>query len=235
MAAAAVTLRARKLLRRALVAPFDRQLVRELEREIVGRCESVLDLGCGRASPIGHFSTRLTRCVGVDAFEPYLQESVEAGIHSDYRCLDVMQIDRNFEPASFDCVVALDLIEHLTKQDGVALLDKMERIASRKVVVFTPNGFVPQQSYDGNALQQHLSGWEVDEMRQRGYRVLGVHGWKPLRGELGRAKWPPRRLWELIALWTQPLVRDRPDHAFHLLCIKDLSASEAEVQTPTDS
>jgi SAM-dependent methyltransferase len=233
MSTPTVTSQARNLLRRTLVAPFDRQLVRELEREIVGSCTSLLDLGCGRASPIGHFATRLTRCVGVDAFEPYLRESVEAGIHSDYRCLDVMEIDRNFAPASFDCVVALDLIEHLPRPAGLELLDMMERIASRKVIVFTPNGFVPQESYDGNEWQRHLSGWTAEEMEQRGYRVLGLHGWKPLRGELGQARWQPRRLWEMVALWTQPLVRQRPRQAFHLLCIKDLPAPAPDVQTPT--
>jgi hypothetical protein len=217
-------------LRRALVAPFDAQLVRELERELVGSCGTLLDLGCGRSSPVGRFSGRLSRCVGVDAFEPYLQESVAAGIHSEYRCQDVMEIDEAFEPGSFDCVIALDLLEHLTKNDGSELLRMMERVASRKVVVFTPNGFLAQAAYDGNALQQHLSGWDAGEMERRGYRVIGLHGWKPLRGERGVARWKPRALWELLALWTQPLVRLHPAHAFHLLCIKDVSAPAAEAE-----
>ena len=194
----------------------------ELEAEVVGSCSSLLDLGCGRASPVGAFSRKLEHCVGVDLFEPYLQESVAAGIHSDYRCLDVMQIGQHFEEDAFDCVVALDLIEHLPKEAGLDLLQAMEKVARKKVIVFTPNGFVPQRPYDGNPFQEHLSGWSVDEMRSRGYRVLGIHGWKPLRGELGAARGRPRPLWELIALWSQPLVLHRPAQAFHLLCVKDL-------------
>jgi hypothetical protein len=220
-------MRARHVLRRALIEPFDRQLVRELESEIVGHCDSLLDLGCGRSSPVGSFSHRLGRCVGIDAFEPYLRESVAAGIHSDYCCLDVMQIEQHFGPESFDCVVALDLVEHLPKADGEELLGIMERTAARKVVVFTPNGFQPQQPYDDNPLQQHLSGWKVDEMRHRGYRVIGLHGWKPLRGERGIARGHPRRIWETVALWTQPFVREHPAHAFHLLCVKDKSRHES--------
>lgn len=212
------------VLRRALVEPFDRQLIRELGREIGDDCRSLLDLGCGRSSPVGQISSRIERCVGVDAFEPYLQQSVAAGIHTDYRCTDVMRIDEHFPPGSFDCVVALDLIEHLPKASGMELLHRMETIAARKVIVFTPNGFVPQAPYDDNPFQEHLSGWEVDELSARGYRILGLHGWRPLRGELGVARWKPRRLWELVALWTQPLVRQHPTSAFHLLCIKDIQA-----------
>ena len=222
MVAAALKPGARGLLRRALIDPFDQQLRRELERELVGSCETVLDLGCGRASPLGHFSRGFRRCVGVDLFEPYLQESVAAGIHTAYECIDVMDIARHFEPREFDCVVALDLIEHLPKDTGLELLRMMETIAARKVVVFTPNGFVPQQAYDGNPWQEHRSGWDVSEMESRGYRIVGLHGWKRLRGELGRARLRPARLWELVALWTQPAVRRHPRNAFHLLCVKDV-------------
>lgn len=212
----------RRLARRVLVEPFDRQLERELEREIVGSCDSLLDLGCGHSSPVRSFSHRLRRCVGVDLFEPYLKRSVAAGIHSEYRCLDVLTVGEHFEPESFDCIIALDLLEHLPREKGLELLRAMERLAARKVVVFTPNGFVPQAPYDENPFQEHLSGWSVEEMRDRGYRVRGLYGWKPLRGERGEPKWRPRRLWDTVALLTQPLVREHPEQAFHLLCIKDV-------------
>jgi hypothetical protein len=221
MAAAAAT---KEALRRVLVEPFDRQLERELEAELGEGIETLLDLGCGYDSPVGRVAPGLSRSVGVDLFEPYLQRSVETGIHTEYRCMDVLAAGDHFGPASFDCVVALDLIEHLPHEKGLQLLEMMERLAARKIVIFTPNGFIPQAALDDNPFQRHQSGWSAEEMRGRGYRVLGLHGWKPLRGELGVARWKPRPLWELIALWSQPLVRSRPDHAFHILCIKDLPA-----------
>lgn len=224
MSATGTLLRSTKrVLRRRIVEPFDRQLVRELESEIVGRCETLLDLGCGRSSPIGQISAKPPHCVGVDLFEPYLRDSVAAGIHTDYLCLDVMEIERHVGPSSFDCVVALDLIEHLPEVRGFRLLELMERVARRKVIVFTPNGFVSQAPYDGNPFQEHLSGWTVDTMLGLGYRVIGLHGWKPLRRELGVARLRPRAVGELLALWSQPFVRQRPEHAFHLLCVKDLA------------
>ena len=211
-------------LRRLLIAPFEDPLPRLLEQEIVGSCASLLDIGCGFDSPVKRFAGRLERTVGIDVHAPSLERSRAAGIHSEYQALDATDIESRFGPRSFDCVIALDLIEHLEKAQGRRLLAAMERVARRKVIVFTPNGFVSQASYDDNPYQVHRSGWDPDEMREAGYRLWGVHGWKPLRGERAEPRWKPRRLWGLLALWSQPLVERRPDHAFHLLCVKELAA-----------
>lgn len=197
---------------------------RELLRtEIVGSCHTLLDLGCGRASPVGDLKDELTRSVGIDLDAGSVAESRSAGLHHEYECADVLGVLDRFGPDSFDCVTALDLIEHLPKTDGWRLLEVMEGVARRKVIVFTPNGFLPQSQYDDNALQEHLSGWSPAEFEERGYRVYGVHGWKPLRGERMRVVWRPRLLWELVSLWSQPLVEGRPGAAFQMLCVKDLT------------
>lgn len=209
-------------LRRLLIEPFEEPLARLLEREIVGSCATLLDIGCGFDSPVKRFSARLERTVGIDLFTPYLDRSRAASIHSEYLEADALDIEARFGPRSFDCVLALDLIEHLDKAHGLRLLDAMERVARRKVILFTPNGFVRQSAYDDNPHQAHRSGWSPDEMRQAGYRLWGVNGWKPLRGERARPRWRPFRLWATLALWSQPVVERLPDHAFHLLCVKDI-------------
>ena len=98
----------------------------------------------------------------------------------------------------------------------------MEAVARRRVIVFTPNGFLPQDAFDGNPYQVHRSGWTVQEMRSRGYEVRGIHGWRPLRGERAAVRWPPRPFWGRLSLHTQRLFLERPHHAFQLLCTKDV-------------
>jgi 2-polyprenyl-3-methyl-5-hydroxy-6-metoxy-1,4-benzoquinol methylase len=93
--------------------------------------------------------------VGVDAFEPSIEKSRAEGIHNEYVKADVLEIGARLEEKSFDCVVASDLIEHLSKEEGLQLLETMEKIARERGVVFTPNGFPPQGEYGGNALQIH--------------------------------------------------------------------------------
>lgn len=197
-------------------------LHKELDQAI-GHPASLLDVGCGSNTPLSHLSKRPPRMVGVDGFQPSIDQSRASNFHDDYVKADLLEIDHAFEPNSFETVVAVDVIEHFTKEDGFKLLEKMEQIASDKVVIFTPNGFLPQSEHSGNILQRHLSGWSVGEMAERGYQVIGVNGWRPLLGEFSLPRFKPRKLWTLISLMTQPLVRNHPDHAFAILCVKKVS------------
>jgi hypothetical protein len=188
----------------------------------VGDAETVLDVGCGDDSPLGHFAVRLRRLVGVEA-DPEAAERARAhGLYDEVRVLDVRRLAEELEPGSFDAVVALDLLEHLEKDDGEALLATLERIAGRRVVVFTPNGFVPQDDLGGSSWQRHRSGWTATELRCHGYRVVGMQGLRPLRGALGDVRWRPRRLWLLVSDLSQPLARRVPTLAYHLLAVKEL-------------
>jgi predicted TPR repeat methyltransferase len=185
----------------------------------VGDCQTLLDVGCGSASPIRSFSQKL-HCVGVDAFAASIEKSRKKGLHNEYHELAVLDIGQKFKPRSFDCVLAADLIEHLTKEDGLKLMAEMEKIAKSKVILFTPNGFLPQGEYDNNPWQIHRSGWTVKEMEARGYKVIGINGWKPLKGEYAEIRFWPKVFWANFSELTQLFVRNKPENAFHLLCVK---------------
>jgi methyltransferase family protein len=188
----------------------------------VGDADTVLDVGCGDDSPLGHFAGRFRRLVGVEADSAAAERARARGIHDEVRVLDVRSLADELEPGSYDAVVALDLLEHLEKLDGGALLAALEGIARRRVVVFTPNGFVPQDDVGGSEWQRHRSGWTAAELRARGYRVTGMQGLRPLRGALGDARWRPRRAWLLVSDLSQPLARRAPRLAYHLLAVKEV-------------
>jgi SAM-dependent methyltransferase len=194
----------------------------ELERAI-GDAKTVLDVGCGYPSPIRGFSRKF-HSVGVDAFEPSIEKSRAEGIHNDYIKANVLEIGSKVPEKSFDCVVAADLIEHLEKGDGLQLLEMMENIARERVVVFTPNGYVPQGEYNGNAWQVHRSGWTPEEMRERGYRIVGINGHKSLRGAYALVQHKPEFLWEIVSDATQLVLRWFPKAAFQMLCVKEMTA-----------
>ncbi len=207
----------KKLLQKIYYRIFNNDEV-ELEKSLEG-CRSLLDIGCGSNSPIKSFSKKFY-CVGVDAFLPSIEKSKKQGIHDKYYNINVLDIGEKFEPNSFDCVLASDLIEHLTKEEGIDLLNMMERIAKNKIVIFTPNGFLSQGEYENNRWQIHKSGWTAQEMEKRGYRVIGINGWKPLRGEYAELRFCPKLFWLLISDITQIFVRNRPAMAFQILCVK---------------
>lgn len=148
-------------------------LVYCLKRELKD-CQSVLDLGCGSDSPIKYCN--IAYSVGVDAFKPYIEESKSKKIHTNYILGDITKL--NFEPQSFDAVILIDVLEHLEKEKGEQLLEKVERWARKKVILSTPNGFLPQRSIDENPFQAHRSGWIVEEIKKLGYKACGMAGWR---------------------------------------------------------
>jgi SAM-dependent methyltransferase len=194
--------------------------IRTLQR-VLADCSSCLDIGCGASSPLRF--VRLDHTVGIDGHPPTLEQARALRTHDDYRNVPAQEILEHFGEASFDGVVALDLIEHLTKDEGLALIAAMERVARKKILLFTPNGYLPQESHDGD-LQEHRSGWTADEMRRLGFRVLGMHGHRVLRGQEHRLRLRPRALGGLLAVASHHLyTHAHPDAAAALLCIKERS------------
>lgn len=225
MSATRPTARPRALLRRldARLAPWREVYERALLDTLDGSYESMLDVGCGPPSQLQtRMAERVRRTVGMDGDAATVAACRAAGPYDEYRSLDGREIEDAFGPGSFDIVIALDVVEHFEKQDGWALLGAMEAVARRRVVVFTPNGFLPQGEKDDNPLQVHRSGWTVDEFTERGYAVTGINGWKPLRGELWEPRVKPPSVGHRLSACTQPLVTRRPRLAFQLLAVRDV-------------
>lgn len=193
--------------------------VMELRSELRG-CQTILDVGCGNCSPIRFLHAN--HLVGLDGYKPALQEAQGNRTHDEYFLGDVKRLSEVFPERRFDACVALDVIEHLPKEEGWRMLEAMEQVANRRVVIFTPNGFVPQKSKDGD-LQEHLSGWTADEMRARGYRVFGMYGPKKLRGEYHRIKYQPRAFWVLVSLFCHYIhTRSHPEKSAAIFCVKNM-------------
>lgn len=190
------------------------------ERE-VGNLQSILDVGCGSNSMVRLLSYN-KYCVGVDVHKQSLVDSKSKDIHDEYVECNILRISELFMENAFECVIAIDVIEHLEKEDGIILLDAMERIASRKVIVFTPNGFLPQGDRFSNPWQVHLSGWTVDDFEKRGYNVIGINGHRSLRGEFAKIKHKPKYLFGFISDVSQLLVKNRPRRAFQLFAVRTL-------------
>lgn len=73
---------------------------------------------------------------------------------------------------SIDTIFLLDVIEHIEKEEGKALLKDALRVARVQVVVYTPLGFMPHEVHDTpsdwgdithGSTQKHLSGWTPQE------------------------------------------------------------------------
>jgi len=216
-------LRLRELLQ--FLAPVSSRLFSDsntiLKRELSG-CDTLLDLGCGHHSPIQRFNIPFT--VGIELFDRSLQESKRKGIHSQYVKADIRRLE--FKPRSFDAVIAIEILKHLTKQEGYELIDRMEKWARKKVVLTTPNDYFLQNDYYDNPLQEYRSVWSVKEIRKLEFKVFGLNGWKRLRGYKSQIKYEPVLLWRLISALTQKVTYYCPKLAFELLAVKKIDHRE---------
>ena len=195
------------------------QYVSLIKKEL-SDCNSILDVGCGEGSPASPFRSG-TYSVGVELYLPSLIKSKQRRIYSDLVHGDITQVE--FRPNSFDIVLCSDVVEHLPKKEGLKLIKKMEKIAVKKVIIFTPNGYNPKEHLeDKNILQAHKSGWTVEEFTEMNYEVKGALGLKTLRGEREKLRFQPWSLWQIISDLTQLVTFSYPKYAYHILCIKRL-------------
>ncbi len=151
-----------------------------LEKEL-SSCKTVLDVGCGHNSPLGKIKKSFIS-EGIDIHKECIVKSQKRGIHDSYKIADIRNLAKLYRHESFDAIIALDVIEHLRKNEGKRLMKDMERIA-KKVILLTPNGFLEQNTLENNQYQIHQSGWSKEELEKLGYKVYGLRGLKCLRSQ----------------------------------------------------
>ncbi len=207
-----------QLLRRQHASPSQIWTLLQV-RHALKDCRSVLDIGCGPDSPLAAFG--IEQLVGYEGYEPSLQAAAKKQTHHKLVLGKVQELAQHFRARELDACVALDVIEHLPKAEGWQMLQAMERIAARKCVILTPNGFLPQGHSERADLQEHLSGWEPAEMQQHGYAVSGVLGPKWLRGEYHKLTRQPEWFWGGVSVLGQiAFAQWVPSQAAAILCVK---------------
>lgn len=130
-------------------------------------CESALDVGCGPSGPDSRtkYEVDTPRYVGVDvAVAPRDLKEGRILIRGD-----ILKHLFLLHSSSFDLVYALDVIEHLDREASDCLVAEMIRIARRRVVVFTPEGYRHSGFDDGPLC--HRCGWQEEELVALGFRT----------------------------------------------------------------
>ena len=182
-------------------------------------CQSFVELGCGVKSPAVEWAKNIF-AVGIDGHLPSLLANKKSGYFKYYVLADLDHLP--LKNNSFDCVAAFDVIEHLTKHKAKMLIENMEKISKRKIIILTPNGFNSKcHLEDDSPLQIHRCGWTMDELSNRGYVVFGIDGALKLRGEQALATVKPQIVGSFLSRLSDPFVFRCPSTAFALLCIKN--------------
>lgn len=143
---------------------------------------SLVDIGCGRGE-IGFLARadrrfNLKKIVGLDAFPAYVDFCKHHRIYDEIHQFELRNIAKNplpFSNSEFDVSVLSQVIEHLSPQDGSAILDELDRITARRIIVVTDNFWTEGiHKETENPYQEHRSRWGVKDFEKLGYRVFGI-------------------------------------------------------------
>lgn len=195
---------------------------RWLKRDLTD-CGTILELGCGANSPLVQIGVS-HRTDAVDIWPPYVDMHKRAGTYRHCHQLNIL----NLEPGNigeYDAVVICDVLEHLNKSDvdAAMIFAKLEAIAIKKIILFTPNGYVDNDEVHGDPHQKHLSAWEPEDFISRGYKVVGATGLRWIFGKASLPKWHPYYAWSVIGMLSKPLVYHRPKLAWHSYAVKEIN------------
>jgi len=182
-------------------------------------CQSILELGCGRNSPIlqiglGDFTD------AVDIWKPYVKLHNDNKDYRNCQCQNIIGMEMGEN--KYDAVVILDVLEHLDRKKvrDTDLFGRMLKCARKKVIIFAPNGFIENDHVDGDPFQAHISAWEPDDYLRRGYTVKGATGIRWVLGKASLPKWHPYSFWAIVAMVSQPYIFNHPKWAWHSYAVK---------------
>lgn len=137
--------------------------------------DTVLDLCCGicASTTVNGALIRCATYLAVDIWMPYLDQIKKLTPTAQ---IDITKDLYRFPGKSFDVVLCLDGIEHIEESAVDGAINNMERIARRRVLIFTPDRFVPMEDGGawgaGNPLyQSHKSFVSPAKMEVRGYKI----------------------------------------------------------------
>jgi len=142
--------------------------------------KSILDIGIGFGSKgmlfremtdiwNGRYEAWETRIDGIEIFEKYiteLQEKIYTNIYIG-NVLDIIDTLPNY-----DFIYMGDVIEHLTKEDGLELLEKL-RSKAKVVIIATPLLVSNQGAINGNKNETHLSQWNFEDFNGAEINTFG--------------------------------------------------------------
>lgn len=132
---------------------------------------TILDVACGLSLRSQYIPASVR--VGVDIYAEYFKH-IQSTVPYSVVKYDVRKLSEIFVDKSFDLVIALDIVEHLEKEEGLELIKQCEKIARKAVIIETPLGYVPQNidilGHGGHQWQTHRSAWLLKDFSKLGYK-----------------------------------------------------------------
>lgn len=164
----------------------------------------IIDLGCGSGALIRRLAAHGYKNIrGVDVSLEQVAEAHKLGTSSVAQG-DILAYLASIPHSSTDVVVAFDVIEHLTKNELVALVDAVRRVLrpGGRWVIHAPNANSPFGMRIRYGDMTHELAFTAGSLRQlliaSGFAAVDVYEDRPVvHGVISAARWA---LWQMIRL-----------------------------------
>ena len=140
------------------------------------------DGGSGLAIQLPYFP--FAQLDHVDPHEPYLK-SAKARTWAAKKVRFIHADIRNFDTSNYDYVLMFDILEHLPKEDSLAVLEKIKC----NQVIFIPLEKEFRKNIYGAKSQDHLSLWREQDFKCRGYTTEVLKGFHHEDNRIFDALW----------------------------------------------
>jgi hypothetical protein len=145
-----------------------KSVIAEWLSEFSSEISTVVDLGVGNGTYYRLFNRKNSvlshaKWIGVEAWEPYIELYDLKSTYDHIEQQDIRLVDyQKFGP--IDLVFAGDVLEHMTKDEAVSLIEKLS-MNSKRVIISIPIVHYPQDEVDGNPFECHIKDdWSHQEM-----------------------------------------------------------------------
>lgn len=147
-----------------------KQITRNWITEYKDEIKRVLDIGAGSGTYYNKFGIpgevlSGAEWTGVEIWEPFvekykLKEKYDILINQDARTVDYAALGK------FDVAFAGDVLEHMTKEEAVLLVDALKKTCKR-IIISIPIVHLPQGEYEGNPYEEHVKDdWSHTEVME---------------------------------------------------------------------
>lgn len=110
-----------------------------------------------------------TRIDCIEGFQKYITD-LHKLVYNEIFISDAIKTVESFSDNAYDLVLAIDIIEHFKKEEGISFIKTLQRIG-KNVIIATPSRFVDQVVIE-NPLEDHLSFWQKEELQSLKFDIL---------------------------------------------------------------
>lgn len=114
--------------------------------------------------PKGEWKVRID---GIEAFKTY-RTPIHDYAYNHIYWDDALDILPKINDNEYELVLAIDVLEHFTTEQGITFLNQLKRVSKNKILISTPKTFIYQE-IEANPFENHRSLWTESQLIEQGF------------------------------------------------------------------